>query len=124
MIERGATHIGVATGHVVESFRNDLYAGYKTSEGMPPPLSTMPNSEQESSRRMSDSSGRFQSRQIDFPVLARKHHLSSDAALMLLHAGDTMVSGIIHLGFAVAGIDREAMLIAKKCVAHFVLTAG
>src|SRR5690242_15714703 len=34
MIERGATHIGVATDHVVESFRNELYAGYKTSEGV------------------------------------------------------------------------------------------
>ena len=34
LIERGATHIGVATDHVVESFRNDLYAGYKTSEGV------------------------------------------------------------------------------------------
>src|SRR6266700_5614657 len=34
MIESGATHIGVATDHVVESFRNDLYAGYKTSEGV------------------------------------------------------------------------------------------
>ncbi|HEY3973869.1 MAG TPA: 5'-3' exonuclease H3TH domain-containing protein [Candidatus Sulfotelmatobacter sp.] len=38
MIERGATHVGVATDHVVESFRNDLYAGYKTSEGVPPEL--------------------------------------------------------------------------------------
>jgi len=35
MIERGAAHIGVATDHVVESFRNDLYPGYKTSEGVP-----------------------------------------------------------------------------------------
>lgn len=34
MIERGATHLGVATDHVVESFRNDLYPGYKTSEGV------------------------------------------------------------------------------------------
>jgi 5'-3' exonuclease len=34
MIEGGATHIGVATDHVVESFRNDLYPGYKTSEGV------------------------------------------------------------------------------------------
>jgi 5'-3' exonuclease len=34
MIEHGATHIGVATDHVVESFRNDLYPGYKTSEGV------------------------------------------------------------------------------------------
>jgi 5'-3' exonuclease len=38
MIEHGATHIGVATDHVVESFRNDLYAGYKTSEGVPEEL--------------------------------------------------------------------------------------
>src|SRR5215472_11864175 len=38
MIEQGATHIGVATDHVVESFRNELYSGYKTSEGVPPEL--------------------------------------------------------------------------------------
>ena len=38
MIEGGATHIGVATDHVVESFRNDLYPGYKTSEGVPQEL--------------------------------------------------------------------------------------
>ncbi len=38
MIDRGATHLGVATDHVVESFRNDLYPGYKTSEGVPPEL--------------------------------------------------------------------------------------
>src|ERR1035437_8851745 len=38
MIERGATHIGVATDHVVESFRNDLYPGYKTAEGVAPEL--------------------------------------------------------------------------------------
>jgi 5'-3' exonuclease len=38
MIEQGATHLGVATDHVVESFRNDLYPGYKTSEGVDPEL--------------------------------------------------------------------------------------
>lgn len=38
MIQRGATHIGVATDHVIESFRNDLYSGYKTSEGVAPDL--------------------------------------------------------------------------------------
>lgn len=38
MLERGATHIGVATDHVIESFRNDLYPYYKTSEGIPPEL--------------------------------------------------------------------------------------
>jgi 5'-3' exonuclease len=34
MLADGATHVGVATDHVVESFRNDLYDGYKTGEGM------------------------------------------------------------------------------------------
>ena len=38
MLESGATHIGVATDHVVESFRNRLYPGYKTSEGVPEEL--------------------------------------------------------------------------------------
>lgn len=38
MIETGATHIGVATDHVIESFRNGLWPGYKTSEGMEPAL--------------------------------------------------------------------------------------
>src|SRR5256885_2139179 len=38
MVEKGATHLGVATDHVIESFRNQLYAGYKTGEGMEPAL--------------------------------------------------------------------------------------
>ena len=40
MLEGDATHIGVATDHVVESFRNDLYSGYKTGEGVPPELAS------------------------------------------------------------------------------------
>ena len=38
MIEDGATHLAVATDHVVESFRNDLWPGYKTGEGVEPVL--------------------------------------------------------------------------------------
>src|SRR5215469_2224276 len=38
MIEEGATHLGVATDHVIESFRNDLWSGYKTGEGIDPAL--------------------------------------------------------------------------------------
>jgi len=38
LIENGATHIGVATDHVIESFRNDLWPDYKTSEGMEPEI--------------------------------------------------------------------------------------
>ena len=38
MLEGGATHIGVATDHVIESFRNDLWPGYKTGDGIEPAL--------------------------------------------------------------------------------------
>src|SRR4029077_13865613 len=38
MIKGGATHIAVATDHVIESFRNGLWPGYKTSEGVEPDL--------------------------------------------------------------------------------------
>src|SRR5688500_754877 len=38
LIEQGATHVGVATDHVIESFRNQLWPGYKTGEGIEPAL--------------------------------------------------------------------------------------
>ena len=38
MLEEGATHLGVATDHVIESFRNRLWSGYKTGEGVEPAL--------------------------------------------------------------------------------------
>ena len=38
MLGDGATHVGVATDHVVESFRNDMWPGYKTGEGVAPEL--------------------------------------------------------------------------------------
>ena len=38
LIGDGATHVGVASDHIIESFRNDLWPGYKTSAGMPPEL--------------------------------------------------------------------------------------
>jgi 5'-3' exonuclease len=38
MVEEGATHLGVATDHVIDSFRNDLWGGYKTGDGVDPAL--------------------------------------------------------------------------------------
>jgi 5'-3' exonuclease len=38
LIAQGATHVGVATDHIIESFRNDMWPGYKTSAGMPEEL--------------------------------------------------------------------------------------
>jgi 5'-3' exonuclease len=38
MLEHGTTHVGVATDHIIESFRNQLWSGYKTGEGIEPAL--------------------------------------------------------------------------------------
>src|SRR3954447_1833419 len=38
LIEEGATHVGVATDHVIRSFRNELWTNYKTGEGIEPAL--------------------------------------------------------------------------------------
>ena len=38
LVDDGATHVGVATDHVIESFRNDLWPGYKTGDGIDPDL--------------------------------------------------------------------------------------
>lgn len=38
LLEEGATHVGVATDHIIESFRNDMWPGYKTGDGVDPVL--------------------------------------------------------------------------------------
>jgi 5'-3' exonuclease len=51
IIERNSPYVGVATDHVIESFRNELYSGYKTGEGIPPELySQFPILEEELTR--------------------------------------------------------------------------
>ena len=52
MIEQGATHVGIATDHVIESFRNDLWPGYKTSAGIEPALSAQFHPLEEALRAM------------------------------------------------------------------------
>ena len=44
MMEAGVTHLAVATDHVIESFRDELWPGYKTSEGVEPDLLAVPSS--------------------------------------------------------------------------------
>ena len=61
MIEGGATHIGVATDHVIESFRNDLWPGYKTGEGIEPALGPVPSAGGGARRRWASWSGRWSS---------------------------------------------------------------
>ena len=62
MLESGATHIGVATDHVIESFRNGLWPGYKTGEGIDPrPARAVPSRSRRRWPRWASSSGRWSS---------------------------------------------------------------
>ena len=51
LLEDGATHLGVATDHVIESFRNKLWPGYKTGEGVAPAPARHPKRATPSPRR-------------------------------------------------------------------------
>jgi hypothetical protein len=59
MIKGGVTHIAVATDHVIESFRNELWQGYKTSEAIEPELLAQFPRLESTSRRSASSSGRW-----------------------------------------------------------------
>ena len=59
MIRGGATHVAVATDHVIESFRNGLWPGYKTGEGIEPDLRAQFGCSKRSSRRPASLCGRW-----------------------------------------------------------------
>jgi 5'-3' exonuclease len=72
MIKGGATHVAVATDHVIESFRNGLWPGYKTGEGIEPDLLAQFPCSKMSSRRPALWSG---------PWLSLKHDALAAAAV-------------------------------------------
>jgi len=68
-------------------------------------------------------SDRLQRGQVHFAVLTGECDLANASALVLLNPRDTMITRVIDSHLTVAGIDRETMLIAKECIARFILTA-
>ena len=107
MLERGATHVAVATDHVIESFRNELWPGYKSSAGVPPELlSQFPLLEDVL-------------RALGFTVLAMTEHEADDAlaSAARVAAADTRVEQVLvctpdkDLGQSVGGkvvqLDRR-----------------
>lgn len=98
MIEGGATHIGVATDHVIESFRNNLWPGYKTGDGIEPAL------------------------------LAQFHPLEEALAAMgvavwpmiELEADDALASAA-HLAAADAGVDKVSIWTPDKDLSQSVV---
>ena len=58
LLAQGVTHVGVATDHVIESFRNNLWAGYKTGAEVPPELRSQSHCWRRRSSRSECRSGR------------------------------------------------------------------
>ena len=81
MIRGGATHIGVATDHVIESFRNDLYAGYKTGEGIDPPLWRQFHPLEEALRAMGVTVWAMVDQEADDALAAAAHRAAADKAV-------------------------------------------
>ena len=79
MINGGATHVGVATDHVIESFRNRLWPGYKTGEGIEPELlAQFPLLEEALIARWASPSGRWSSSRRTMRWRPRRRRLRRD----------------------------------------------
>jgi hypothetical protein len=70
LIKGGATHLGVATDHVIESFRNAMWPGYKTGEGIDPDLCRNSRFSKPASLRWAWLSGRWWSSKADDALAA------------------------------------------------------
>ena len=121
MINGGATHLGVATDHVIESFRNDLWPGYKTGEGIDPALcSQFPILEDELAAPAS-SSGRWSSSRPTMPWRRRRQKAALDPRVerVIICTPDKDLAQCVR-GTRVVQLDRlrrtlrdEAGVIAK-----------
>lgn len=78
MLEGGATHVGVATDHVIESFRNDLWPGYKTGEGVDPLLRAQFEPLEESLAALGVATWPMVELEADDGLASAAHHAAQD----------------------------------------------
>ena len=81
MLEGGTTHLGVATDHVIESFRNDLWAGYKTSAGIEPELLTQFHPLEDALRAMGLTVWAMEEFEADDALAAAAHRAGESTAV-------------------------------------------
>src|SRR5207245_6975739 len=79
MIEQGATHVGVATDHVIESFRNQRWPDYKTGEGIEPTLLAQFQPLEEALAAMGRAVGPMIEREADDALASAAHLAAEDA---------------------------------------------
>lgn len=109
MIRGGATHIGVATDHVIESFRNDLYAGYKTGEGIDPALWQQFHPLEDALRAMGVVTWAMVEQEADDALAAAAHRAAGDARVgrVIICTPDKDLAQCVT-GERVVQLDRRA----------------
>ena len=113
MIRSGAIHIAIATDHVIESFRNDLWPGYKTGNSIEPDLmAQFPLLEETLSRRLASSSGQWWSsrrmmhllprpwRQLGMFIRPASHPVALQTMAAILYLPPDLINSQVHRGNA------------------------
>jgi 5'-3' exonuclease len=112
MIEQGATHLGVATDHVIESFRNALWAGYKTGAGIEPQLRAQFQPLEDGLRAMGVATWPMVDLEADDALASAARIASRDAAVqkVCLWTPDKDLAQCV-VGDRVVQVDRRAKAI-------------
>jgi 5'-3' exonuclease len=115
MIEEGAEFIGVATDHIIESFRNDLWPGYKTGEGIDPVLRAQFKPLEEGLAKMGIIVWPMVELEADDALASAAHIASSDKRVMkiCIWTPDKDLSQCV-IGDRIVQMDRRAKIIRNE----------
>ncbi|MBK9261680.1 MAG: flap endonuclease [Polyangiaceae bacterium] len=119
-LTREATHIGCATDHVIESFRNDLYSGYKTGAGIPVELSSQFHLAEDAMRALGLVVWPMVEFEADDALAAAAAKFVSEAGQVLLASPDKDLAQCVD-GTRIVMLDRknEAVMDEAGVVAKF-----
>src|SRR5215470_9592788 len=115
MIEQGATHVGVATDHIIESFRNDLWPGYKTGDGIEPALFSQFHPLEEAITAMGVVVWPMTDLEADDALASAAHIASGDARVekVCIWTPDKDLGQCVH-GDRVVQVDRRGKAIRNE----------
>jgi 5'-3' exonuclease len=115
MVSKGSTHVAVATDHVIESFRNDLYAYYKTGDGVPPDLLSQFPILEDSLEAMGVIVWRMVEFEADDALAAAAHKAGEDASVdrVIICTPDKDLSQSV-VGERIVQLDRRRDIIRTE----------
>ncbi|MCI0452463.1 MAG: flap endonuclease [Candidatus Latescibacteria bacterium] len=115
MLREGATHVGVATDHVVESFRNEMYAGYKTGEGIEPALWRQFHPLEDALRALGVTVWAMVDQEADDALAAAAHRAAEDARVerVFICTPDKDLAQCVR-GDCVVQLDRRRAIVRDE----------